>query len=69
MQHKLAKWAQDERTRRFDRLLRLIADRTWLTEAARGLGVERRKDPGRRWRGPRSFPTVSAGCILPKSAG
>jgi group II intron reverse transcriptase/maturase len=35
MQHKLATWAQNDRTRRFDRLLRLIADREWLAEAAR----------------------------------
>nr|WP_093175367.1 group II intron reverse transcriptase/maturase [Pseudovibrio sp. Tun.PSC04-5.I4] len=47
MQHKLAKWAQDERTRRFDRLLRLIADRTWLTEAARvALASSGAKTPG-----------------------
>ena len=35
MQHKLATWAKDDQTRRFDRLLRLIANRTWLAEAAR----------------------------------
>ena len=35
MQHKLATWAESDRTRRFDRLLRLIADRAWLAEAAR----------------------------------
>ena len=35
MQHKLATWAKDDRTRRFDRLLRLIATRDWLAEAAR----------------------------------
>ena len=35
MQHKLATWAESDPTRRFDRLLRLIADQAWLAEAAR----------------------------------
>jgi len=35
MQHKLATWAKDGQARRFDRLLRLIANRDWLAEAAR----------------------------------
>jgi RNA-directed DNA polymerase len=35
MQHKLATWAKEDRTRRFDRLFRLIANRDWLAEAAR----------------------------------
>jgi RNA-directed DNA polymerase len=35
MQHKLATWAEDDPNRRFDRLFRLIADGTWLGEAAR----------------------------------
>lgn len=35
MQHKLATWAEADPNRRFDRLLRLIADRAWLAEAAR----------------------------------
>lgn len=35
MQHKLARWAADDPDRRFDRLLRLIANEDWLTEAAR----------------------------------
>lgn len=35
MQHKLATWAESDPNRRFDRLLRLIADRVWLAEAAR----------------------------------
>ena len=35
MQHKLATWAADDPNRRFDRLLRLIAERDWLAEAAR----------------------------------
>lgn len=34
MQDKLAKWSTEEKTRKFDRLLRLIADKEWLTEAA-----------------------------------
>ena len=35
MQHKLATWARDEQTKKFDRLLQLIANRDWLAEAAR----------------------------------
>jgi hypothetical protein len=35
MQHKLATWAESDLNRRFDRLLRLIANREWLAEAAR----------------------------------
>ncbi len=35
MQHKLATWAATSPTRRFDRLLRLMAGLTWLAEAAR----------------------------------
>ena len=35
MQNKLATWAESDPNRRFDRLLRLIADRAWLAEAAR----------------------------------
>lgn len=35
MQNKLATWSSAERERKFDRLLRIIADRTWLQEAAR----------------------------------
>ncbi len=35
MQHKLATWAESDPNRRFDRLLRLIANRAWLAEAAR----------------------------------
>lgn len=35
MQHKLATWAESDPNRRFDHLLRLIADREWLAEAAR----------------------------------
>lgn len=35
MQHKLAIWARDDQTRKFDRILRLIANRDWLAEAAR----------------------------------
>ena len=35
MQHKLATWSESDPSRRFDRLLRLIADREWLAEAAR----------------------------------
>lgn len=35
MQHKLATWAESDQTHRFDRLLRLVANREWLGEAAR----------------------------------
>ncbi|MBO6544748.1 MAG: group II intron reverse transcriptase/maturase [Alphaproteobacteria bacterium] len=35
MQGKLAGWSSHDKTRRFDRLLRLIASKSWLTEAAR----------------------------------
>ncbi|WHZ20981.1 MAG: Retron-type RNA-directed DNA polymerase [Nitrospira sp.] len=35
MQSKLAKWSTENKERKFDRLLRLIADRAWLAEAAR----------------------------------
>lgn len=35
MQRKLATWSMENPERKFDRLLRLIADRTWLAEAAR----------------------------------
>ena len=35
MQHKLATWAESDQTKRFDRLLRLVANREWLAEAAR----------------------------------
>jgi RNA-directed DNA polymerase len=35
MQSKLATWSTENKERKFDRLLRLIADRDWLSEAAR----------------------------------
>lgn len=35
MQSKLATWSSEDRERRFNRLLRVIADRSWLQEAAR----------------------------------
>jgi len=35
MQHKLATWSTADKERKFDRLLRIIADRPWLAEAAR----------------------------------
>lgn len=35
MQHKLATWSSADKERKFDRLLRVIADRSWLAEAAR----------------------------------
>ena len=35
MQSKLATWSAENKERKFDRVLRLIADKTWLIEAAR----------------------------------
>jgi group II intron reverse transcriptase/maturase len=35
MQSKLATWSSEDKERRFDRLLRVIVDRSWLQEAAR----------------------------------
>ena len=35
MQRKLATWSTADRQRKFDRLLRIMADRSWLAEAAR----------------------------------
>ena len=35
MQHKLSTWATEGATRRFNRLLRLIANRDWLAGSAR----------------------------------
>ena len=47
IQSKLAKWSTEEKTRRFDRLLRLIASREWLLEAAvRTLKSSGSKTPG-----------------------
>ncbi len=37
MQSKLATWSTENKERKFDRLLRLIADRDWLSEAARNM--------------------------------
>jgi retron-type reverse transcriptase len=35
MQSKLARWSTENKERKFDRLLRLIANTSWLAEAAR----------------------------------
>jgi RNA-directed DNA polymerase len=35
MQSKLATWSTEDKERKFDRLLRLVADKAWLSEAAR----------------------------------
>lgn len=35
MQRKLAAWSSADKERKFDRLLRVMADRSWLQEAAR----------------------------------
>lgn len=35
MQRKLAKWSAEDSERRFDRILRLVAQKDWLREAAR----------------------------------
>ena len=34
MQSKLATWSTEDKERKFDRLLRLVADKAWLSEAA-----------------------------------
>lgn len=47
MQNKLARWSTENKERKFDRLLRLVADRTWLIEAARiTLASSGAKTPG-----------------------
>lgn len=47
IQSKLAKWSTEEKARKFDRLLRLIASREWLLEAAnRTLKSPGSKTPG-----------------------
>jgi group II intron reverse transcriptase/maturase len=47
MQNKLAMWSTDDKERKFDRLLRMIADRSWLQEAARvTLASRGAKTPG-----------------------
>lgn len=47
MQSKLAMWSTENKERKFDRLLRLIADRSWLAEAARiTLASSGAKTPG-----------------------
>ncbi len=47
MQNKLATWSSAEKERKFDRLLRIIANRSWLQEAARvTLASSGAKTPG-----------------------
>jgi RNA-directed DNA polymerase len=47
MQSKLATWSTENKERKFDRLLRLVADRAWLSEAARiTLASSGAKTPG-----------------------
>jgi len=47
MQSKLATWSSEDKGRKFDRLLRMIADRFWLQEAARiVLASKGAKTPG-----------------------
>ena len=47
MQNKLAIWSSEDKERKFDRLLRMIADRSWLQEAARvTLASSGAKTPG-----------------------
>ncbi len=47
MQSKLATWSSADKERKFDRLLRMIADRSWLQEAARvTLASKGAKTPG-----------------------
>jgi len=50
MQSKLAIWSSKDKERKFDRLLRLIAEPVWLREAARiTLASSGAKDTGNRW--------------------
>ena len=47
MQSKLAIWSSADKERKFDRLLRMIANRSWLQEAARvTLASRGAKTPG-----------------------
>lgn len=47
MQNKLATWSVEKKERKFDRLLRVVADRSWLNEAARiTLSSSGAKTPG-----------------------
>lgn len=47
MQNKLARWSSEDKERKFDRLLRIIANRSWLQEAARvTLASSGAKTPG-----------------------
>jgi retron-type reverse transcriptase len=47
MQSKLATWSSADKERKFDRLLRMIANRSWLQEAARvTLASSGAKTPG-----------------------
>ena len=47
MQHKLATWSSANGKRKFDRLLRIMADRSWLEEAARiSLASQGSRTPG-----------------------
>lgn len=47
MQRKLATWSSEDEERKFDRLLRIVTDRSWLQEAARvTLASKGAKTPG-----------------------
>ena len=47
MQSKLATWSSADKERKFDRLLRMVANRSWLQEAARATLASRgAKTPG-----------------------
>jgi retron-type reverse transcriptase len=47
MQSKLAKWSTEDKTRKFDRLLRMITSKDWLRAAAdRTLRSSGAKTPG-----------------------
>ena len=61
MQHKLATWAESDPGRRFDRLLRLIAQRTWLADPI-GKGLRRLVSSPKaqfRWRNPERNPYIA----------
>jgi hypothetical protein len=60
MQSKLATWSTENRERKFDRLLRLIADRNWLSEAARNRERHQAINPGGAGAKPWAKPLQSA---------
>ena len=64
MQSKLATWSTENKERKFDRLLRLIADRDWLSEAARITLASSGARRGRLREGAESYAKALASDIL-----